>query len=305
MGRPARSLLLVLIVAAVAATSAQAQTDPLVGQWSWLNGTVTVTRSGSGWVGATDAAVNCGGHPDDWRIASGGPQTFNGTVAWYEAEPACTPFGHFAATYTLGEGARAVQICGPGPFGITNACTTAIRKLPVLGKSVAVSVVRGTVRIKVKGSRKFRKLKASEVVPTGSTLDTRKGRVRLSAAGATAGDVQTADFFDGIFKVTQRSTGLVDLRLAGRLENCKRSRKSSATRRRRKGRRLWGDGKGRFRTRGKRSAALVRGTRWLVYDQCDSSTYNAVTRGTVDVRDFRRRKTIKLTAGGRTKYIAR
>ena len=298
--------LLLLLLGGCLPAAAEAQTDPLVGQWSWLNGTVTVTRAGSGWVGATDAAVNCGPRRDDWRITPAeGPTTFGGTVAWYQAEPQCTPYGHYAATYQLDASRRNLSICGPGPFGITNACTTAARRVPVLGRSVEASVVQGTVRIKVKGSRRYRKLLPSEVVPMGSTLDTRKGRVRLTTAIDAAGTTQTADFFSGIFRITQRRSGLVDLRLAGRLENCKRSKRSSAAARKRKGRRLWGSGKGRFRTRGRRSAALVRGTEWLVYDRCDKSTYNAVRSGTVDVRDFRRKKTIRLSPGGRRIYIAR
>ena len=35
-----------------------------------------------------------------------------------------------------------------------------------------------------------------------------------------------------------------------------------------KTRKLWGDGKGNFRTTGKYSAATVRGTKWLVQDSC-------------------------------------
>ena len=43
-------------------------------------------------------------------------------------------------------------------------------------------------------------------------------------------------------------------------------------------RRLWGDGKGRFRTRGRHGAATVRGTKWLTEDRCDS-TKITVQRG--------------------------
>ena len=43
---------------------------------------------------------------------------------------------------------------------------------------------------------------------------------------------------------------------------------------------LWGSGKGKFRTDGKYSAATVRGTIWLVQDQCNG-TLTKVKRGTV------------------------
>ena len=69
-------------------------------------------------------------------------------------------------------------------------------------------------------------------------------------------------------------------------------------------RRLWGRGKGNFRTAGKRSTATVRGTWWLVEDRCDG-TLTRVRQGRVDVRDLRLRKTIKLRAGKRFLYLAK
>src|SRR5262245_66596995 len=67
-------------------------------------------------------------------------------------------------------------------------------------------------------------------------------------------------------------------------------------------RKLKANAKGRFRTRGNRSAATVRGTIWLTADRCDG-TLTKVTRGTVAVRDFRRKKTILVKAG--KSYLAR
>ena len=69
-----------------------------------------------------------------------------------------------------------------------------------------------------------------------------------------------------------------------------------------KKRRLWGDGSGRFRTKGKHSAATVVGTRWLVEDRC-TSTLTRVVRGRVSVRDFVKKKTVIVRAG--KKYVAR
>ena len=59
---------------------------------------------------------------------------------------------------------------------------------------------------------------------------------------------------------------------------------------------LWGNGKGKFRTNGKYASATVRGTIWLVQDECDG-TLTKVTRGTVQVRDLKRKKTITVKAG--------
>jgi hypothetical protein len=65
---------------------------------------------------------------------------------------------------------------------------------------------------------------------------------------------------------------------------------------------LWGSGKGRFRTKGRYSSATVRGTIWLTADRCDG-TLTIVKRGTVSVRDLRRHKTVKVKAGH--SYLAR
>ena len=65
---------------------------------------------------------------------------------------------------------------------------------------------------------------------------------------------------------------------------------------------LWGNGKGKFRTDGKYSSATVRGTIWLTQDRCDG-TLTKVKRGTVSVRDFKRRKTVSVKAGH--SYLAR
>ena len=65
---------------------------------------------------------------------------------------------------------------------------------------------------------------------------------------------------------------------------------------------LWGNGKGKFRTNGKYSSATVRGTIWLTQDRCDG-TLTTVKRGTVSVRDFKRRRTVSVKAGH--SYLAR
>ena len=67
-------------------------------------------------------------------------------------------------------------------------------------------------------------------------------------------------------------------------------------------RRLRAKAKGRFRTRGRRSAATVRGTSWWTEDRCDG-TLTKVQSGKVAVRDFGRRKTIVVRRGQR--YLAR
>ena len=60
--------------------------------------------------------------------------------------------------------------------------------------------------------------------------------------------------------------------------------------------------KGQFRTKGRYSAATVRGTKWTTADRCDG-TRTHVHHGPVAVTDFVRHKTIVLHAG--QSYLAK
>jgi len=61
-------------------------------------------------------------------------------------------------------------------------------------------------------------------------------------------------------------------------------------------RRLWGKGKGRFRTRGRYSSGTVRGTNWLTQDFCEG-TQTRVVEGVVQVYDLVLKKWKTLKAG--------
>jgi hypothetical protein len=182
-------------------------------------------------------------------------------------------------------------------------CTiTADDRPPVAGRSIGVIPARGTVRVKRPGGR-FRILREGDLLPNGTTIDTTKGRVTLIAAANKQGKESKADFYKGIFKFRQ-SKGrrpLTTLTLVEKLR-CPRAGSASIAAKKKKKRRLWGDGSGRFRTKGKHSAATVVGTKWLVEDRC-TSTLTRVVRGRVSVRDFERKKTVIVKRGKR--YIAR
>ena len=190
---------------------------------------------------------------------------------------------------------------------------------PTLGETVAVSVVEGEVfidlppgsaRASQKGSG-FVPLTEARTIPVRSILDTRRGTVRLRAARNRAGQTQSGQFSAGVFQVLQSSKrsarGLTELRLKGSAAKFKRcgstSRGAEAARLSRRAiRRLRARARGRYRTRGRHSAATVRGTVWTMTDRCDG-TLTTVKRGKVAVRDFRRKRTIILTRGKR--YLAR
>jgi hypothetical protein len=135
------------------------------------------------------------------------------------------------------------------------------------------------------------------VIKNGAEVDTRNGVVEI-----TRSDGGVAKFYDGIFKLSQ-SGGITTLTLTEKLTGCKTSKKkASAAATKPKTRKLWGDGKGKFRTRGQYSAATVRGTKWLVQDTC-TNTLTRVAQGVVAVEDFAKKKTILIKKGKR--YTAR
>jgi hypothetical protein len=193
---------------------------------------------------------------------------------------------------------------------------------PVLGKSVDAVPEKGTVRVKlppgaasrtkdawvhaaVKG---FVPLEAvGRNLPVGSTLDTSKGTVSLTAATSALGGTQTGHISRGLFTVQQgRKNPLTTLSMTGSgLNSCSKLPRGGAAKvvaARKRSRSLFSNVKGRFRTRGRNSTATVRGTQYLVKDSC-KGTLTSVRQGTVIVRDLRLRKTKKVKAGH--SYLAR
>ncbi len=158
----------------------------------------------------------------------------------------------------------------------------------------------------------FVRLEELDQVPLGAVFDTRRGTVRLTSARDGSGNTQSGEFSGGLFQVSQSSRGstrgLTELRLTGSsFAGCGKRRAGrsgvvSAAGSRRVVRRLRSTANGRFQTRGRNSAATVRGTTWETIDRCDG-TLTRVRRGRVAVRDFRRRKTVLVRAG--KSYLAR
>ncbi len=165
--------------------------------------------------------------------------------------------------------------------------------VPVQNVAVVATPLSGKVFVRIGKTDEYREFKVGEAIPIGTVLDTTDGRVSLTAA--VGGLRQTAWFWGGTFQVLQPAGegGLVELRLVGK-PKCSTKKASAAAKRKAKPR-VWGDGKGRFRTRGANSAATVRGTKWLVEERC-TGTYTKVARGKVSVRDFAKHKTLLVKA---------
>ena len=172
---------------------------------------------------------------------------------------------------------------------------------PDLGQTLLAEPVSGRIRVRLPDEETYRRLADLRELPMGSTIDARSGRVELTTVRDRRNRLQEGRFYGGVFRVRQRARDrfVTELVLSERLAPCPGPGSASASRAGR--RRLWGDGNGRFRSRGRYSSAAVRGTRWLVQDTCDG-TLTRVSRGVVTVRDFVRHRTIVLRRGER--YLA-
>ena len=191
---------------------------------------------------------------------------------------------------------------------------------PAVKKTANVEPVSGTVLIKLPPganpgkyrlgpaqAKGFVPLTQAAQIPLGSTLDTTRGRVEVQAAvGVTKpGQTQSGQFYQGNFQVRQtgpngRPITEMVLNEAMKCQSSKKRGKVVAAAKR--SRRLWGSGKGRFRTRGRHSSATVRGTEWLTKDTCTATT-TTVKSGVVTVTDFGKRRNVTVRAG--KSYTAR
>ena len=223
-------------------------------------------------------------------------RTTRSGAAWSVETPALAP-GTYSATASQADTTGNVGTSAPVTFTVAAPqqqveAEAAQSPEPVLGKTVVAGQVgTGTVLIRLKNG-KFRKLGANEAIPLGSEIDATQGRVRLTSVSGPGGATQTADFYQGAFRVTQTrgNKPITQLALSARLSCGKKTTKAQASAKKKKVRGLWGDGKGNFRTRGRNAAATVRGTKWLTEDRCNS-TKITVKRGKVLVRDFAKRRT--------------
>jgi len=142
-------------------------------------------------------------------------------------------------------------------------------------------------------------------IPYNAIVDVTRGRLVLVADTGTL-TVNGAGGISAVFKLlrgTDRKKPVVELRLqGGNFSVCPKRKTSSVGAAKTVIRQLWGDGKGKFRTKGEFSSATVRGTKWLVEDRCDG-TLTRVKKGKVAVRDFVRKRTVIVRAG--RQYLAK
>ena len=157
------------------------------------------------------------------------------------------------------------------------------------------------------GASRFVRVTRAVQIPVGSVVDTKRGSIGMTSAANTSGATQTGTFEEGRFRVVQpfSSRPITELRMTGgNFGSCTRNvgNRSSARTAARRIRRLRGNARGRFRTRGRNSSATVRGTDWGMIDQCNG-TLTRVRSGVVRVRDFAKNRTVTLRRG--RSYLAR
>lgn len=190
----------------------------------------------------------------------------------------------------------------PGPS--TPDPSPTVAPTPEQGRTVVVGRASGNVFVRIGTTDEYRELTQDEGVPFGTVIDATDGHVRVTAI--VGGVLQSAEFWGGTFIVKEAKDGWIEIRLYGKLK-CKNGKPVSSKKavrlvKRKSKPKAWGDGKGKFRTKGKHSSASVRGTRWLVEERC-TGTFTKVSRGVVKVRDFPKHRNVTVRAG--KNYLAK
>ncbi|MGZ4232909.1 MAG: PKD domain-containing protein [Solirubrobacteraceae bacterium] len=204
-----------------------------------------------------------------------------------------------------------------GPDVTFTTTKAAAPSQPALGKSFT-GAATGLVLIQVNG--KLVPLTQLTKIPNGAVINALHGTLTLNTAApgptqhatlaakkgkAKKPKTQTGKFGGAVFKVTQTRSGLATLSL---VEGTVKGAPSYATCRTKKGKAvtaavskktlqlLHGSAHGKFRTKGRYSAATIRGTIWTIADRFDGTLVHAI-KDTVTVDDLVLHKVISLRPG--------
>ncbi len=254
------------------------------------NGTIGVTSATFAFTSSEPGSTQC-------RLDSSGPGAWSSCAS--PRSYSSLAEGSHVFEVRAADGVGNVE---PAPAATSFVVDTGPPK-PVAGQTLNLEPVEGTVELQCPGEDEYSRLTSFKQVPLGCLINTRRGVVDLKASKGQSGELQGGHFWGGVF-ITSQKTGNdqeVELKLAGR-RMCERRGSASKpiarlSRSGGGGRKLWGSGKGNFKTSGSYGSATVRGTTWLVVDRCDSSTVIKVGEGTVSVRDFIKGKSFTLTTG--------
>jgi hypothetical protein len=246
--------------------------------------------------------------------------TFNGST-W--SAPQQLETAALASGVSCASSSFCVAVDGGGNAFMYGAAVAA----PVLGKTAIATPVSGVVFVKpprgtavdggAAAGQGFVRLTAATQIPIGSEINSLHGSLKLVTAAPKKGLTQSGTFRGAIFRLTQAargaSKGLATLSLVesafqgaptygvcthkGKAADASAAAASSHVLQL-----LRASAHGKFRTRGRYSAATVLGTIWTVADRCDGTLTHDIT-DRVSVTDFVRRKTVVLHAG--QSYLAK
>jgi hypothetical protein len=193
---------------------------------------------------------------------------------------------------------EAVPLVAPPAIIVLGERVAALR--PTLGKTLLLSRVKGKVSVQPPG-KAVQTLSGQLIVPNGTVIDATNGVVKVTVERDASGALDSVDAWGGAFKAVQIPPGanpaVTVFTLAGPLSSSSRNGASAARVAKSASKRsLWVNGKGNFKTRGKRASAIVRGTYWYTEDT-GSTTKVSVKRGLVAVRDFVMKHTVLVSAG--------
>lgn len=187
---------------------------------------------------------------------------------------------------------------------------SAAESQPIVGQRETLTLLAGTVTVRVKGSATFAPLVGSLEVPDESEVDASRGRVAITVA-TVQGTMANATAYQGRFLLHQDATAPAETHLiltaplagcarVGHSRRARHARASAAAAHRRrasKSRQLWvSDNGGSWGTTGHYVSTTVEGTRWLTSDECRRSKV-AVAEGVVLVRDLIHHKSQLVSAG--------
>ena len=211
---------------------------------------------------------------------------------------------------------------GSGGSGGATAATTATTApvsvilsgsglLPIVGQSQTVSVISGTVTIRLRGTSKFVSLSGTSTIPDGSEVEATHGHALITVA-TSDGKTQSAEVWGGRFLIHQERTGSGETRfiLSLPLTGCPRvalphgsaAAVAAGARHAKHGsgptsRHLWvSEEGGSWGTNGRYVSTSVEGTRWLTLDECTRSEVQ-VAAGKVKVHDLVSHKIRTITTG--------
>jgi hypothetical protein len=186
---------------------------------------------------------------------------------------------------------------------------------PRLGRTENAAPVSGISFVKMPTGT-FLPLTGATQIPVGAEIDALHGSLRLTAATGRRGKTQRGVFGGAVFRLTQAAEGAAQaLTTLSIVEGAFRGAPSYALCTSRPAadpiataassrtlQLLHASAHGKFKTRGRYSAATVRGTIWSISDRCGGTLVHDVT-DSVAVTDFVRHKTIILHAG--QSYLAK